>query len=67
VGILPDARVEVVEHRGAYLAGLSTNLSNPKAGVFAISMLPQFIVPEGNVFLSVCCSVSSPQPVNDQG
>jgi len=30
-------------------------------------MLPQFIVPEGNVFLSVCCSVSSSQPVNDRG
>jgi len=52
VRICPDARVEVAEHRGAYLAGLATNLGNPKAGVFAISMLPQFIAPEGHVFLS---------------
>ena len=27
---------------GAYLAGLATNLGNPKAGVFAISLLPAF-------------------------
>ena len=28
--------------RAAYLAGLATNLGNPKAGVFAISLLPAF-------------------------
>lgn len=28
--------------RAAYLAGLITNLGNPKAGVFAISLLPAF-------------------------
>ena len=28
--------------RTAYLAGLATNLTNPKAGVFAISLLPAF-------------------------
>ena len=28
--------------RTAYLAGLSTNLGNPKASVFAISLLPAF-------------------------
>jgi threonine/homoserine/homoserine lactone efflux protein len=28
--------------RTAYLAGLATNLANPKAGVFAISLLPAF-------------------------
>jgi len=28
--------------RTAYLAGLATNLGNPKAGVFAISLLPAF-------------------------
>jgi threonine/homoserine/homoserine lactone efflux protein len=28
--------------RTAYLAGLATNLGNPKAGVFAVSLLPAF-------------------------
>lgn len=37
---------------GAYLAGLATNLGNPKAGVFAISLIPQFIAPRGYVFAS---------------
>jgi len=36
----------------AYAAGLATNLGNPKAGVFAISLLPQFITSEGPVFAS---------------
>ncbi|GHJ43363.1 lysine transporter LysE [Catellatospora sp. TT07R-123] len=36
----------------AYLAGLATNLGNPKAGVFAISLLPQFLTADGPVFLS---------------
>jgi threonine/homoserine/homoserine lactone efflux protein len=36
----------------AYLAGLATNLGNPKAGVFAISLLPQFVTADGPVFLS---------------
>lgn len=31
----------------AYCAGLATNLGNPKAGVFAVSILPQFITPGG--------------------
>jgi len=35
-----------------YGAGLATNLANPKAGVFAISLLPQFVTPNGPVFLS---------------
>ncbi|MCA6093209.1 LysE family translocator [Streptomyces sp. SCA3-4] len=35
-----------------YLIGLSTNLGNPKAGVFAISVLPQFVTAKGPVFLS---------------
>ena len=37
---------------GGYLAGLATNLGNPKAGVFAISLLPQFVTADGPVFLS---------------
>jgi threonine/homoserine/homoserine lactone efflux protein len=37
---------------GGYLAGLATNLGNPKAGVFAISLLPQFVTSDGPVFLS---------------
>lgn len=37
--------------RGAYLAGLATNLGNPKAGVFAISLMPQFLPPDGHVLL----------------
>ncbi|MFI5490948.1 LysE family translocator [Actinoplanes sp. NPDC051859] len=36
----------------AWLAGLTTNLGNPKAGVFAISLLPQFVTTDGPVFLS---------------
>ncbi|GGJ58407.1 LysE family translocator [Streptomyces brasiliensis] len=37
---------------GGYLTGLSTNLGNPKAGVFAVSVLPQFVTSKGLVFLS---------------
>jgi threonine/homoserine/homoserine lactone efflux protein len=43
---------EVVDVRGAFLAGLATNLGNPKAGVFAISLIPQFIAPGAHVFAS---------------
>ncbi|MFE1172483.1 LysE family translocator [Streptomyces sp. NPDC058773] len=35
-----------------YLAGLGTALGNPKAGVFAISVLPQFVTTRGPVLLS---------------
>lgn len=38
--------------RSGYAAGLATNLGNPKAGVFAISVLPQFTAAHGPVFLS---------------
>ena len=40
------------EPRSAFLAGLATNLGNPKAGVFAVSFVPQFIAPNGPVLLS---------------
>ena len=36
----------------AYLAGLGTTLGNPKAGVFAVSVLPQFVTTDGPVLLS---------------
>ena len=36
----------------AYAAGLATNLGNPKAGVFAISLLPQFLTADGPIFWS---------------
>jgi threonine/homoserine/homoserine lactone efflux protein len=32
--------------------GLGTSLGNPKAGVFAVSVLPQFVTTTGPVFLS---------------
>jgi threonine/homoserine/homoserine lactone efflux protein len=38
--------------RAGYVAGLATNLGNPKAGVFALSLLPQFVTASGPVFLS---------------
>ncbi|MEV7030916.1 LysE family translocator [Streptomyces sp. NPDC093272] len=37
---------------GAYGAGLGTALGNPKAGVFAVSVLPQFVTTDGPVLLS---------------
>jgi threonine/homoserine/homoserine lactone efflux protein len=37
---------------GGYLMGLGTCLGNPKAGVFAVSVLPQFVTTSGPVFLS---------------
>ena len=38
--------------RGGYVMGLATSLGNPKAGVFAVSVLPQFVTASGPVFLS---------------
>lgn len=38
--------------RQAFTAGLATNLGNPKAGVFALSLLPQFVPTSGPVFLT---------------
>ncbi|MEV6302774.1 LysE family translocator [Actinoplanes sp. NPDC051861] len=40
------------ERRRAYVAGLATNLGNPKAGVFAVSLLPQFVSADGPVLVS---------------
>lgn len=48
----PD-EVETSSRPGhAFAAGLATNLGNPKAGVFAISLLPQFAPSTGNLFLT---------------
>jgi threonine/homoserine/homoserine lactone efflux protein len=38
--------------RAGYLTGLGTCLGNPKAGVFAVSVLPQFVTEHGPVLLS---------------
>ena len=38
--------------RGGYAMGLGTSLGNPKAGVFAVSVLPQFVTSTGPVLLS---------------
>lgn len=38
--------------RRGYALGLATNLGNPKAGVFAVSLLPQFVTTHGPMFLS---------------
>ncbi|MGW5480975.1 LysE family translocator [Streptomyces sp. NPDC004008] len=37
---------------GGFVMGLGTSLGNPKAGVFAVSILPQFVTATGPVFLS---------------
>ncbi|NUP01824.1 MAG: LysE family translocator [Nonomuraea sp.] len=39
--------------RGVYLSGLGTCLANPKAAVFAMSFLPQFVRPGQNVPLTL--------------
>lgn len=36
----------------AFAVGLGTNLGNPKAGVFAVSVLPQFASPSGSLLVS---------------
>ncbi|MES9539489.1 LysE family transporter [Actinomadura sp. NPDC000600] len=48
----PDEDGRRTGFAGGYVTGLATNLGNPKAGVFAISVLPQFVTAEGPVFLS---------------
>jgi threonine/homoserine/homoserine lactone efflux protein len=48
-GVVPEARSGA---RGGFAMGLGTNLGNPKAGVFAVSVLPQFVTAHGPVLLS---------------
>ncbi|MFG2585228.1 LysE family translocator [Streptomyces malaysiensis] len=48
----PSAGGRATGFAGGYLTGLITNLGNPKAGVFAVSVLPQFVTSKGPVFLS---------------
>ncbi|MFI6686430.1 LysE family translocator [Streptomyces sp. NPDC050485] len=47
-----DAKEQRPGFWAAYLAGLGTTLGNPKAGVFAISVLPQFVTADGPVLVS---------------
>ncbi|MET8446861.1 LysE family translocator [Streptomyces sp. NPDC005209] len=46
-----------VSLRRAYWQGLGTNFANPKAGVFAVSFLPQF-VPQGAAVLPTLLALS---------
>lgn len=40
----PRTRAPLEQARlGSFLVGLATNLANPKAGIFAVALLPQFI------------------------
>ena len=45
-----DAPAASRNRKSAYLAGLATNLGNPKAGVFAISLLPAFATTATDAF-----------------
>jgi threonine/homoserine/homoserine lactone efflux protein len=40
------------EGRRSFLVGAATSLGNPKAGVFAVSLLPQFVTAQGPVLAS---------------
>ena len=46
------ATVDKSRTRGSFLAGVATSLGNPKAGVFAVSLIPQFVTAGGPVLLS---------------
>lgn len=47
-----SAETEPTSWWRAYTAGLGTTLGNPKAGVFAVSVLPQFVTADGPVLIS---------------
>ncbi|WP_460340191.1 LysE family translocator [Actinoallomurus acanthiterrae] len=47
-----EPRARRANRWGGYVAGLSTTLGNPKAGVFAVSVLPRFVTAKGPVLLS---------------
>ncbi|MEV0912196.1 LysE family translocator [Streptomyces hokutonensis] len=52
-----DAAPELPDPRrtgwwSAYAAGLGTDLGNPKEGVFAVSVLPQFVTADGPVMVT---------------
>ncbi len=49
VGDPSPAAPVAIGHGPGFRAGLLTNLANPKAGVFAVSFLPQFIGPHSPV------------------
>ncbi|MEO3868193.1 LysE family translocator [Nonomuraea sp. B12E4] len=49
----PPEGEAVAGWRGPYLAGVGTCLANPKAGVFAMSFLPQFVPPGQSVPLTL--------------
>ncbi|RZU73141.1 LysE type translocator [Micromonospora kangleipakensis] len=40
------------EGRRAFIVGVATSLGNPRAGVFAVSLLPQFVTTHGPVLAS---------------
>ncbi|MEU8973368.1 LysE family translocator [Streptomyces monashensis] len=48
----PATEADATGFRGGFATGLGTSLGNPKAGVFAVSVLPQFVTASGPVFLS---------------
>ena len=52
-GVTAAEIASVDGHRRAYLAGLGTCAANPKAAVFAMSFLPQFVPPGANVPLTL--------------
>ncbi|HEY2791918.1 MAG TPA: LysE family translocator [Micromonosporaceae bacterium] len=46
------AATPIAGRRSSFGLGMATNLGNPKAGVFAVSLLPQFVTTSGPVLLS---------------